>query len=120
MPDRPISIHNEAAGRPVVEQRLAMVTASVSASDDGIAFSDFGEHELIAEADGVWYDTIETYLASDAVYGFRDPEYMVDPYTGREHVLFTANAAGVAGRITALSAWRPAPMMVTGNLSRRS
>ncbi|MFU8865838.1 MAG: glycoside hydrolase family 68 protein [Rhodobacterales bacterium] len=97
MPDRPISIHNEAAGRPVVEQRLAMVTASISASDDGIAFSDFGEHELIAEADGVWYDTIETYLASDAVYGFRDPEYMVDPYTGREHVLFTANAAGVAG-----------------------
>ncbi len=97
MPDRPISIHNEAAGRPSTEQRLAMVTASVSASDDGIAFSDFGEHEIIAEADGKLYDTIETYLASDAVYGFRDPEYMVDPYTGKEHILFTANAAGVPG-----------------------
>jgi levansucrase len=35
MPDRAISIHNEAAGRPLTEQRLAMVTASVSASDDG-------------------------------------------------------------------------------------
>lgn len=97
MPDRAISIHNEAAGRPLTEQRLAMVTASVSASDEGIAFGDFGEHEIIAEADGRYYDTIETYLASEAVYGFRDPEYMVDPHTGQEHILFTANAAGVAG-----------------------
>lgn len=97
MPDRPISIHNEAAGRPLVEQRLASVTASVSASEDGIAFSDFGEHRIIGEADGFWYDTIETYLASDAVYGFRDPEFMVDPMTGREHILFTANGAGVPG-----------------------
>ena len=95
--DREISIHNEAAGRPSVEQRLAQVTASVSSSDDGIAFNDFGEHEIIAEADGRLYDTIGTYLASEAVYGFRDPEYMVDPHTGREHILFTANAAGVAG-----------------------
>jgi levansucrase len=97
MPERAISIHNEAAGRPLTEQRLAMVTASVSSSDEGIAFSDFGEHEIIAEADGRLYDTIETYLASEAVYGFRDPEYMVDPHTGREHILFTANAAGVRG-----------------------
>lgn len=97
MPERRVSIHNEAAGRPVVEQRLALVTASVAASDDGISFADFGEHEMIAEADGIWYDTIDTYLAGEAVYGFRDPEYMVDPYTGREHVLFTANAAGVRG-----------------------
>jgi levansucrase len=97
MPERDISIHNEAAGRPSTEQRLAMVTASVSASDEGIAFSDFGEHQIIGEADGRLYDTIGTYLASEAVYGFRDPEYMVDPHTGQEHVLFTANAAGVAG-----------------------
>jgi levansucrase len=97
MPDDAISIHNEAAGRPLVEQRLAMVTASVSASDEGIAFGDFGEHEIIAEADGRLYDTIETYLASEAVYGFRDPEFMVDPETGREHVLFTGNAAGIPG-----------------------
>lgn len=97
MPEREISIHNEAAGRPSTEQRLAMVTASVSASGDGIAFSDFGEHEIIAEADGRLYDTMGTYLASAAVYGFRDPEFMVDPHTGQEHILFTANAAGVAG-----------------------
>lgn len=97
MPERSISIHNEAAGRPVVEQRLASVSATVAASDDGITFSDFGDHAIIAEADGVLYDTIETYLASEAVYGFRDPEYMVDPHSGREHILFTANAAGVAG-----------------------
>ena len=97
MPDYPVSIHNEAAGRPSIEQRLAAVTASVSASDDGIAFNDFGEHEILLEADGFWYDTRETYLSGEAVYGFRDPEYMVDPHTGKEHILFTANAAGVAG-----------------------
>ncbi|WP_372425662.1 glycoside hydrolase family 68 protein [Salinarimonas chemoclinalis] len=96
-PERPISIHNEAAGRPLAEQRLASVTASLSASGEGIAFSGFGEHRIIGEADGFWYDTMETYLASSAVYGFRDPEYMVDPLTGREHVLFTANGAGIAG-----------------------
>lgn len=96
-PPRPISIHNEAAGRPLAEQRLASVTASLAASEDGIAFSDFGEHRIIGEADGFWYDTMETYLANSAVYGFRDPEYMVDPVTGREHVLFTANGAGIAG-----------------------
>ena len=97
MPDREISIHNESAGRPSTEQRLAMVTASVSASADGIAFDSFGAHEIIAEADGRLYDTQGTYLSSAAVYGFRDPEYLLDPHTGREHVLFTANAAGVAG-----------------------
>ncbi|MGP9819808.1 glycoside hydrolase family 68 protein [Salinarimonas sp. NSM] len=96
-PQRPISIHNEAAGRPLAEQRLASVTASLSASGEGIAFSGFGEHRIIGEADGFWYDTMETYLASSAVYGFRDPEYMVDPITGSEHVLFTANGAGIAG-----------------------
>ena len=97
MPDHEISIHNESAGRPSTEQRLAMVTATVSASADGIAFDDFGEHEIIAEADGRLYDTQGTYLASSAVYGFRDPEFLLDPHTGKEHVLFTANAAGVAG-----------------------
>jgi len=96
-PTRAISIYNEAAGRPLVEQRLASVSASVSASDDGVTFSDFGDHEIMLEADGFWYDTEETYLASEAVYGFRDPEYFVDPRTGMEHVLFTANAAGVKG-----------------------
>jgi levansucrase len=97
MPDHAISIHNEAAGRPSIEQRLAAVTASVAASDEGITFHDFGAHEILLEADGFWYDTRETYLAGEAVYGFRDPEYMVDPHTGREHILFTANAAGVPG-----------------------
>lgn len=96
-PERQISVHNEAIGRPLTEQRLASVTASVASGEDGIAFSDFGEHAIIGEADGFWYDTIDTYLASEAVYGFRDPEYMVDPATGREHVLFTANGAGVPG-----------------------
>jgi len=93
----PVSIFNEAIGRPSTVQRLASVTASVSAGDEGVTFADFGEHAILLEADGFWYDTYETYLAQAAVYGFRDPEYWRDPKTGAEHLLFTANAGGVAG-----------------------
>ena len=35
-PPREISIHNEAAGRPLTEQRLASVTASLAASEEGV------------------------------------------------------------------------------------
>ncbi len=92
-----VSIFNEAIGRPSTVQRLASATATVAVTDDGIAFENVGDHRIIGEADGFWYDTYETYLASEAVYGFRDPEFFVNPLTGEEHILFTANAAGVPG-----------------------
>lgn len=93
----PVSIFNEAIGRPSTVQRLASATATIAVSDDGVAFDNVGDHRIIGEADGFWYDTYETYLASEAVYGFRDPEYWRNPLTGEEHILFTANAAGVPG-----------------------
>jgi levansucrase len=96
-PPGPVSIFNEAIGRPSTVQRLASATATISVTDDGIAFDNIGNHQIIGEADGFWYDTYETYLASEAVYGFRDPEYWRNPHTGEEHILFTANAAGVPG-----------------------
>jgi levansucrase len=96
-PPGPVSIFNEAIGRPSTVQRLASATATVAVTDDGLAFENVGNHRIIGEADGFWYDTYETYLASEAVYGFRDPEYWRNPATGEEHVLFTGNAAGVPG-----------------------
>jgi levansucrase len=96
-PPGPVSIFNEAIGRPSTVQRLASATATVAVTDDGVAFDNVGNHQVIGEADGFWYDTYETYLASEAVYGFRDPEYWRNPVTGEEHVLFTGNAAGVPG-----------------------
>lgn len=96
-PPRQPSIFNEAIGRPSTVQRLASVTASVAVSEQGVAFEDFGPHRILLEADGFWYDTYESYMAAEAVYGFRDPEYWRNPETGTEHLLFTANAAGVPG-----------------------
>lgn len=92
-----VSIFNEAIGRPSTVQRLASATATVAVTDDGIAFENVGNHRIIGEADGFWYDTYDTYLASTAVYGFRDPEFFRNPLTGEDHILFTANAAGVPG-----------------------
>jgi levansucrase len=96
-PPGPVSIFNEAIGRPSTVQRLAAATATVAVTDDGLAFENVGDHRIIGEADGFWYDTYETYLASEAVYGFRDPEYWRNPVSGEEHILFTGNAGGVAG-----------------------
>ncbi len=94
---RPVSIFNEAIGRPSTVQRLAAATATVAVTDDGIAFENVGNHRIIGEADGFWYDTHDTYLMGEAVYGFRDPEYWRNPRTGEEHILFTGNAAGLPG-----------------------
>ncbi len=96
-PPRQVSIFNEAIGRPSTVQRLASATATLSVTEQGVAFDNVGEHRILAEADGFWYDTYETYLAQEAVYGFRDPEYWRDPRTGAEHILFTANAGGQKG-----------------------
>ena len=96
-PPRPVSIFNEAIGRPSTVQRLASATATIAVTDDGVAFDNIGDHRIIGEADGFWYDTYDTYLASEAVYGFRDPEYWRNPLSGEEHILFTANAAGHPG-----------------------
>lgn len=86
-----------AAGRPSIVQRMAVVNAAVSAGDQGIAFDDFSEHEIIFEADGKFYQTHEQSEADQVIYGMRDPWYYQDPDTGKEHILFTANAAFAPG-----------------------
>lgn len=94
-PTRALSDGHPGAGRPNTEQRMAMVTASVSAGDTGVSFSDFGDHEMILEADGEIYVTEEAYIPGKVIYGMRDPHYWLDDKTGKEYILFTANAAGM-------------------------
>lgn len=69
----------------------------MAVTDDGVAFENVGDHRIIGEADGFWYDSYETYLAGEAAYGFRDPEFFRTPLTGEDHLLFTGNAGGVPG-----------------------
>lgn len=94
-PPRAMSNSHPGAGRPNTEQRMAMVTASVSVGDTGVSFSDFGEHEMILKADGEIYVTEAAYIPGNVIYGMRDPHYWLDDETGREYILFTANAAGM-------------------------
>jgi levansucrase len=93
-PRRALPSGHPAAGRPDTTQRMAAVSASVSAGANGVAFSDFSAHELILEADGEIYATRGAFIPDQVIYGMRDPEYWRDGETGAEYILFTANAAG--------------------------
>jgi levansucrase len=94
VPDRAFADDHPAAGRPDTTQRMAQVSATVSAGPNGVAFADFGPHEIIVEADGEIYATAEAFVPDNVIYGMRDPEYWRDPESGAEYILFTANAAG--------------------------
>lgn len=82
-----------AANRPPVEQQIASIEARVVADDSGVRFTDFGSHELILQADGEIYQTLNQSVEAQVIYGFRDPWYYRDATTGQEYILFTANAA---------------------------
>ncbi len=82
-----------AAGRPPVEQTIAVVEASVETDDEGVRFTDVSEHREILQADGEIYQTIDDAVTDEVIYGFRDPWAFEDPDSGDRYLLFTANAA---------------------------
>ena len=82
-----------AAGRPPVDQTIAVVEAQVETSDDGLTFTNFGEHREILQADGEIYQTIDDAVTDAVIYGFRDPWAFEDPDSGDRYLLFTGNAA---------------------------
>ncbi len=82
-----------AAGRPPVDQTIAVVEAAVEFDDDGVRFTDVGEHREILSADGEIYQTIDDAVTDQVIYGFRDPWAFEDPDTGDRYMLFTGNAA---------------------------
>lgn len=84
---------NPAAGRPPVIQQMVEVASDVTTDASGVTFANFSEHKVNLAADGEIYQTFAEAITDNVIYGMRDPEYFRDPATGREYILFTANAA---------------------------
>lgn len=90
-----LTMHFTAAGRHgrprTFEQRLFVSTGRFA---DG-RVADWSDPVETARADGVAYArAAQDEPVDDRIKGFRDPGYIRDPATGREHILFTASAAG--------------------------
>ena len=81
-------------------QRLAQSAGRIKADKNGVSFSGFTEHEVIAEADGEMYQTLEQSEAGPIIYAFRDPFVFRDPADGQVYALFEGNNGGVAGSHT--------------------
>ncbi|MCU1430985.1 MAG: Beta-fructofuranosidase [Actinotalea sp.] len=78
-------------------QRLAHTQGQIHADDEGVWFTGFEEHTIIAEADGRLYQTLEQSQAGPIIYAFRDPFVFRDPVDHKTYILFEGNNAGVAG-----------------------
>ncbi|MFS0704590.1 glycoside hydrolase family 68 protein [Cellulomonas sp. 179-A 9B4 NHS] len=78
-------------------QRLAHAEGRVHADEDGVYFTGFEDHQIIAEADGRLYQTLEQSQAGPIIYAFRDPFVFRDPTDHKIYALFEGNNGGVAG-----------------------
>ncbi|MBX0359531.1 glycoside hydrolase family 68 protein [Halobacillus sp. Nhm2S1] len=83
------------------EQRLAKVTADISASNkEGVQLDSNEDHEILLEADGEKYQTLEQSQGKGVIYSFRDPWFFKDPKSGEEYLLFEGNSPGLASEQT--------------------
>ncbi|WP_370524277.1 glycoside hydrolase family 68 protein [Cellulomonas sp. APG4] len=78
-------------------QRLAHAEGRIHADDDGVWFTGFEDHTIIAEADGRLYQTLEQSESGPIIYAFRDPFVFRDPTDRQIYALFEGNNGGVAG-----------------------
>jgi levansucrase len=78
-------------------QRLAHTQGRIHADDEGVWFTGFEDHEIIAEADGTTYQTLEQSQAGPIIYAFRDPFVFRDPVDDKVYALFEGNNPGTAG-----------------------
>ena len=81
-------------------QRLAHASGRIHADDDGVWFTGFRNHRIIAEPDGRMYQTLEQSRAGPIIYAFRDPFVFRDPADGQVYLLFEGNSGGQAGSHT--------------------
>lgn len=72
-------------------QRLAKTTFDIETNKDGVELTNEGEHEIILEADGKHYETIEQ-ADSPIITAFRDPFFFQDPNTRKEYIIFEGQA----------------------------
>ncbi|OOM05915.1 glycoside hydrolase family 68 protein [Clostridium saccharobutylicum] len=75
------------------EQRLVKTTFNISTDNNGVYISNWSKHQVILEADGIYYETMEQSKGS-IIYSFRDPYFFRDPMTGKEYLLFEGNKGG--------------------------
>jgi levansucrase len=78
-------------------QRLAMASGRIHADSKGVYFTGFRNHRIIAEPDGVMYQTLEQSQAGPIIYAFRDPFVFTNPADGKVYALFEGNTGGEAG-----------------------
>jgi levansucrase len=78
-------------------QRLAMSKGRIHADANGVTFTGFTNHRIIAEADGTLYQTQEQGVGSPIIYAFRDPFVFRYPKDQKVYALFEGNTANVAG-----------------------
>lgn len=90
-------------------QRFATAIQSVSKTSSTLAIEAPEYHDLLAEPDGFYYETVEQASLREARYPtahnrssgsdqsenscFRDPHEYIDPQTGKHYLLFEANTA---------------------------
>lgn len=93
--------HDEGPNDPDdVLQRIAYAPGEIHADDEGVWFTGLDEHEIIAEADGRLYQTLEQSQGGPIIYAFRDPFVFRDPVNQQIYMLFSGNNAGQAGSHT--------------------
>ena len=81
-------------------QRLAHASGKIHANKNGVHFSGFNNHEIIAQADGTMYQTLEQSQSGPIIYAFRDPYVFRNPGDGQIYALFEGNNGGAAGSHT--------------------
>ncbi|MYL48246.1 glycoside hydrolase family 68 protein [Halobacillus litoralis] len=96
--DDKIHLFYTASGRkdegPTFEQRLAKTTFEMDYDNkEGFQVTNNGEHQILAEADGVYYET-QAQKTGDIIYSFRDPWFFQHPETGEEYLIFEGNTGG--------------------------
>ena len=81
------------------QQRLASAKGKIHADKNGVRFTGFGknDHQILAEPDGVMYQTWDQYKAGQPKTqfpGFRDPWVFKDPKDGNTYMLFHGSKGG--------------------------
>ena len=91
---------NEPGERANPLQRLAHASGRIHADANGVWFTGFRNHRIIAEPDGRMYQTLAQSQAGPIIYAFRDPFVFRDPADGQVYLLFEGNSGGEAGSHT--------------------
>jgi levansucrase len=81
-------------------QRLAHASGRIHADANGVWFTGFRNHRIIAEPEGELYQTLEQSRAGPIIYAFRDPFVFRDPADDQVYMVFEGNTGGQAGSHT--------------------